>query len=876
MGQVYAARDDRIGRDVAIKVLPAAYAADAERLKRFEQEARASGALSHPNVLTLHDVGTSDGRPYLVMELLDGETLRDRVSRGPMPAPRACEVAAAVARGLAAAHAKGIVHRDLKPENVMVTRDGQVKILDFGIAKLRAREPGPGGRTVTTPLRTAPDTMLGTAGYMAPEQIRGLHTDERADLFALGAILFELLTGGRAFDRDSRVETLNAILHDDPPALNAAAVVPPAVDLIVRRCLEKDLDARFQSARDLTFALDTVASMTTSTSTSAARPAVDRRRDWRIPVATVLVVTGLAGLAIWRLRPAAIPTTRPLGRFAIQAPPRAAFYGVPAISPDGSLFVYSATQGMPDTRRLFLRRLDQLTTTAMPGTEGAFRPFFSPDGQSVGFWADNKLKTTKVMATASPVVVCDVELFLGGTWTSDGSIVFSSIAHGLQRVSANGGVPQTITTLDRARPEIDHHAPQLLPGGRALLLTIHEGEARFRIDALILATGERKTLVETGFDAQYSATGHLVYGTSAGLSAVPFDLDRLEVTGAPARVFDDVATDPHDGIANFSLSTAGTLVFFPQAPPPRRTLVWMDRSGTATPLPIEPRTFATPRLSPDGRKLAVVVNERERQNIWVYHLGNRTSAPVTFEGINEAPLWTRDGLRLTYLADLKGIRHLMWQPTDASSPAESLISSTNNNLFPAGWAADGRSLVYMDDPPTNNSDIRLLTLEGRRSAPLPNIPTRSNWPAVSPDGRWLAFVSRVSMTGRPDIYVQPFPGPGPLRQLVEGGTQPVWGRDGRELFFRSQRGAPPSASGLPVGDGIFVQPFDRERGVASAREAQLFRARMTDDGAWGVPSFDVSPDGRRFLVVMAGDTELAPVDLNVMLHFDDELRRRVR
>jgi len=875
MGQVYSARDPRIGRDVAVKVLPAAYAADAERLQRFEQEARASGALNHPNVLTLYDVGTWDGRPYLVMELLDGETLRDRIGRGALSPPRACEVAAAIARGLAAAHAKGIVHRDLKPENVMLTRDGQVKVLDFGIAKLRAPEPGPDGRTVTTPLRTAPDIMLGTAGYMAPEQIRSLHTDGRADLFALGAILFELLTGGRAFDRDSRVETLNAILHDDPPVASAATLLPPVVDRIVRRCLEKDPDARFQSARDLAFALETAAGMTTSaavaaTEGSAAR--VPRAIAVRYAALIVLGVGALAAWAAWMLKTLPATAPRQLARFAIQPPTRTTLEDAPAISPDGSLVVYAANQG--GTRRLFLRRLDQLSTVEMPGTEDGHAPFFSPDGQSVAFSTLNKLKRTSVMATESPVVVCDVEHFLGGTWTPDGSIVFGSITHGLQRVSANGGRPQTITSLDLTRPEADHHAPKILPGGKALLLTMHEGAARFRIGVLILATGERKTLVEAGFDPQYSTTGHVVYGTTAGLSAVPFSVDRLEVTGAPVRVLDGVAVDEHNGVANFSLSTTGALVFIPQRPAARRTLAWMDRSGKATTLAIEPKTFETPRLSPDGQQLAVVVVGLDRKDIWVYHLGNQTSAPVTFDGINRAPLWTRDGLRLAFMAELKGTRHLMWQPMDASSRAEYLISSKDNNLIPGGWTADGRSLVYTDDPPTNNSEFRLLTLEGRRSESIQDIPTRSSWPMMSPDGRWLAFVSEPF--GSSALYVQPFPGPGPRRQLVEAAREPVWSRDGRELFFRTRRGARATNSGPPEGDGLFVVPFDRIRGVASGPETQLFRARFADDGAWGVPSFDVSPDGRRFILVLSSDSEFAPVNLTLLLHFDDELKRRLK
>jgi eukaryotic-like serine/threonine-protein kinase len=869
MGQVYRARDPRIERDVAIKVLPADYAADAERLRRFEQEAHASGALNHPNVLTLYDVGTADGRPYLVMELLDGETLRDCVGRGAMPAARACEIAAAIARGLAAAHARGIVHRDLKPENVMVTCDGQVKILDFGIAKLRLREPNLDRRTVTTPLRTAADTMLGTVGYMAPEQIRGEPTDERVDLFALGAMLFELLTGRRAFDRESRVETLNAILHDDIPALGAAAAnVPMALDRIVRRCLEKDPDARFQSARDLAFALDTVADLATPTSTAVALPTARRRFHWTALAATVLVAVSVVAFAIWRLQPSPAQATRQLVRFALPPPPHLRFAGVPVISPDGSLVVFPAGEGPTDKQRLFFRRLDQLTATALPATEGAYMPFFSPDGKSVGFLADNQLKTIRLDATASPVVICAAGSFLGGAWAADGTIIFGSF-YGLQRVAANGGVPQPLTIANPLKSDIAYHLPSLLPGGRALLISVHDGDALFRIDVLTLATGERRTVVARGYHAEYSPTGHIVYAAGDALFAIPFDGDRLTATGTPVRLLDGVETD---GIGGFALSATGTLVFQPQPPPAHRTLAWADRSGVTTPIPIEPRTFWTPRLSPDGRKFAVVVDDRGGRNIWIYRFDNATFLPIASEGINRAPVWTRDGLRLTYLSERDGVRHLMSQPSDSSAPAESLLTSQNGDLFPGSWSADGHSLVYVDQRRSGPSELRVLPIDGHQGAMLSGILAGSNRPAISPDGRWLAYGIRWSQaSGQPAIYVRPFPGPGPSRQFVDAAGQPVWSRDGEKIFFRSRRGGSSASSG----DGIFEMPFDRSRGIAAGPERQLFRKPFAEDAWADVAGYDVASDGR-FLMVIPDESESLPFDMHVLLHVDDELRRRVR
>jgi serine/threonine-protein kinase len=751
----------------------------------------------------------------------------------------------------------------------MITRDGRVKILDFGIAKLRAPESAAEERTVTTPINTAPETIVGTAGYMAPEQVRGGQVDGRADIFALGAILFELLTGNRAFDRESRVETLNAILHDEPPAPNvSAAPIPSAVERIVRRCLEKDPDARFQSAKDLAFALEGVAAGSTIAPgvTSGARA-----RVLRLSVAlAVVALAALAGFAAWRLQSPRAVSTRDVARFTIPLPPGLTRLSDFAISPDGTVLVYAAGDELPGTRRLFVRRLDRLTAAALPGTEDASAPFFSPDGKSIAFRAQDKLKTIGIEAAAAPVVLCRAELFLGGTWMPDGSIIFGSVRHGLQRIPSAGGAPQPVTTVD-APTEVDHHSPHALPGGRALLLAVHEGEERFRIAVLVPATGERRTIVESGYQPFYSASGHIVYLTVDGLFAVPFNLDALRVTGQPFKLLDGVAGQRRAGDARFSLSANGTLVFVPQPPPARRTLAWMDRSGAATRLAIDPRAFSTPRLSPDGGRIAVVVSDQERKQIWVYDDGAKTIAPATFDGQNTAPLWTRDGQRLTYSAQRGNTRHVMWQPADASAPAESLITSDNSELIPASWTPDG-SLVYVHDLPTKDGPLRRLSLEGRRSEALRDIPSATNFPATSPDGRWLAFVS-WDVGGRPDIYVQPFPGPGPRRQIVEGGEHPVWRHDGGELFFRSQRGAPPPVDGVPAGDGIFALPFDRERGVASAPERQLFRARFVDE-ARGVPSFDVSPDGSRFLVVLAGDSELAAPDLNVLLHVDDELRRR--
>ena len=383
-------------------------------------------------------------------------------------------------------------------------------------------------------------------------------------------------------------------------------------------------------------------------------------------------------------------------------------------------------------------------------------------------------------------------------------------------------------------------------------MTVHEGEALFRIDVLTLATGERRTIVARRIRCSILADRpHRIRIAEHDLFAIRFDVDRLTAAGAPVKLLDGVETEPRNGDGNFALSATGTLVFRPQPPPARRTLVWADRSGVTTPIPIEPRAFWTPRLSPDGRQFAVVVDDRGRRNIWIYRFDNATFLPIASEGLNRAPVWTRDGLRLAYLSERDGVRHLMSQPSDSSAPAESLLTSQNDDLFPGSWSADGRSLVYVDQSASDTSEAARPADRRATGRAVPGIPVRSNRPAISPDGRWLAFGIRSSeASGRPAIYVRPFPGPGPSRQFVDAAGQPVWSRDGEKIFFRSRRGGPPASSG----DGIFEMPFDRSRGIAAGPERQLFRKAFAEDAWMGVAGYDVAPDGR-FLLVIPDESE---------------------
>jgi serine/threonine-protein kinase len=857
MGRVYRGHDTRIGRPVAIKLLPAAYAADADRLRRFEQEARASGALSHPNVLTLYDVGTADGRPYLVTELVDGETLRDRVTRGPLSPARACDIASAIARGLAAAHAKGIVHRDLKPENVMVTRDGRVKILDFGIAKLQA--PGDAA-AATSPRQTDPGVMVGTAGYMAPEQARSVETDGRADVFALGAILFELLTGRRAFDAESRIDTLHASLHDDPIAGVETGHWPPALVRIVRRCLEKGPEARFQSAGDLAFALETITVIGHQAPEPGSRLAT-RGGAVYAAGATAALGAGLLGWALWVPTPAVTSPVRDLARFELRVPPQLRFAGVPAITRDGTAIVYAATTGLTEASRLHVRRIDQLTTTPLPGTEGAIRPFISPDGTSVGFWVGDRLKRTRLDATASPVDVSAADSGLGGTWMPDGTIIFVSRA-GLQQVAADGGTARPLGVSDPGA--VHYHWPAPLPGGRALLFTVHSGRTQFRIDVLNLSTGARRTVIEDGFEAQYVPTGHLVFGRGSALVATPFDVTRLEVTGPAVQLVDGVATASLEGAGRYALSDNGTLVFTPAAPPPRRTLAWVDRTGAETPLPLEPRAFSTPRLSPDGRQIAVVIEEGDARQIWIHHLDRGTFSRVSGDGSAWAPVWSRDGSQIFYVSEQQGRWSLVRLQVDSQAAPEVLLTNDRDELGLGSVSVDGPTLIYTVIAADGVAAFHALDLATGRSSALADLAMTVAMPAVSPNGRWLGFTGWS--TARPSIFVRGIDAAGPVRPLVEAAGYTVWNASGDRLYFRSRRGA----TGAPT-DGVFELPFDSARGVATGPERQLFRKTFTD---WlGVPGFDVAADGR-FLLVLSDERESIPPDMQVILHVDDVLRRR--
>ena len=860
MGEVYRASDINLKRQVAIKVLPVSVATDADRVARFQREAEVLAALNHPNIAHIFGLEKTDGTIALAMELVEGPTLADRIAQGPIPVDEALLIAKQIAEALDAAHEQGIIHRDLKPPNIKLRPDGVVKVLDFGLAK--TLEPVSAGSTHATasPTITSPAMMtsigviLGTAAYMSPEQARGLPLDKRTDIWGFGCVLYEMLTGNRAFGRKTISDTIAAILHDSPDWSALPKDVPRGLHALLRHCLVKDAKLRLRDVGDVRFHLS-------DESGEASTVTGNERRSYRalFGVGAVAAVVLIAAIGVWRLKSDASTADHRVVRLVVALPAGeelAAPASMVALSRDGRHLAYVSRH--VGASRIFVRSMDHADAQLLPGTEGATRPFFSADGRWVGFFADGKLK--KVSIEGGPaLVLCDASSGVGGTWADDETIFFApQLVSGIWRVSAQGGSPTMVTAPNRKNGEVGHETPQILPGGNALLFTVSHGpgddEAQIHLQKL--DTGERRVLVQRGRRGSYVPSGHILYLAGGKMFAVAFDLVRHQVTGnAPTPVVEDVWDWVYSSA--YAVSDTGTLVYLQGSADSLKQLVWVDRGGKAVNAEAPPRVQSHPRLSPNSQHAAVQVLG-PTEDIWVFDFVRATSTRLTTEdGSAQRPVWTPDGKRLTYRVTRDGYRNLFWKPVDASAPEKRLTVSENYET-PTSWSPDGTVLAFSRDDIRTGSDIWVLQTSSRRVTPFVQTPFNEDLGRFSTDGHWLAYVSNES--GRNEVYVLPFPDRGRRWQIsTDGGRNPVWAPSGRELFYQNRDEM------MQV--GVVTQPT-----FAADKPRFLFKGAFTT-----APdiNYDVTPDGQRFLMLQTVEPARAMTKLQVVLNWSEELKQRV-
>ncbi len=897
MGEVYRARDTRLDRSVAIKILPAQFSSDPVRKQRFEREAKTISSLNHPHICVLHDVGSQDGVDYLVMECLDGETLAKRLERGPLPLEQVPKYGAQIALALDKAHRSGVIHRDLKPGNIMLTASG-AKLLDFGLAKPAGAVIGgmtlTAAATQTSPV-TAEGTIVGTIQYMSPEQIEGKDVDGRSDIFSLGAVLYEMLTGQKAFQGKSQLSVASAILEKEPgPISNIKPMTPPTLDHAIRRCLAKDPEDRWQAARDLALELNWIGESGSQAGAPALAPEIAKRKTRKRVIWLAVILFLLAGetltvvYGVLHLGSAPPEDARVL-RMSILPPDKTVLVpvgvsgGPAAISPDGKLLAFTARDDANRTL-LWIRSLDSVSARPLQETQEASYPFWSPDSRFIGFFADGKLK--KVEASGGPVQsLCEAAQGRGGTWNKQGIIIFApSVSTALSRVSESGGAPVAATNLDDSQSEASHRWPYFLPDGRHFLYFVRGKVSG--IYAGSLDSQEKKLIVPSEAQAVYSPEGHLLWWREGSLMAQTFDAQRLELTGDAVPVAERVLFSATQSNGIFSASQNGILVLQSGGTLGADELSWIDRSGKPVgKVPVEQASLAHVRISPDGQRIALTVGDPAgftKEDIWLIDLARGVRTRFTFSESARDAVWSPDGTRVAYegrsptasgaaqlpaRSDAFGGTALFAKLVSGASKEE-LLLDTPGAKRPWSWSADGRFLAYMQhdpQPEKDKFDIWILPLTGERK-PFPFLQSDydKGTPAFSPDGRWIAYTSRES--GSAEVYVASFPdGATKLQVSNQGGFSPVWRRDGKELFYLSLGGQLITVSvagngsdlrlGAPV--SLFSMGFTLSRGGTP-----LFRRQ----------TFDISPKGDRFAVTSYGWVDTEP--LTVVVNWDAELKKK--
>jgi eukaryotic-like serine/threonine-protein kinase len=873
MGEVYRAHDTKLQRDVAIKVLPASVADDPPRLARFRREAQLLASLNHPHIAAIYGVEDSD-RVALVLELIEGPTIANRIARGAVPWKEAIAIAIQIADGLEAAHERGVIHRDLKPANVKLSSSGRAKVLDFGLAKLTpggaldsGSDHGTVAETVAAEHQTREGMLVGTIAYMSPEQARGQSIDKRADIWAFGCVLFEMLAGRPPFGGQTPTDTLAAIVERDPSWNAVPGEVPLAVVDVLRRCLAKDPRRRFHDLADVRLQLEDALN-----APPAAPVATGPRRGW-VPMTTgvvvgVAVTAAVAALIIRRGPPvaestAAAPVARVV-RFAISPDQLLdeqacgsvnCGQSILALSPDGREAVYAARA--EGTQQLYIRGLDQFDVRPIPGTIGGLGPTFSPDGRMIAFIADHKLKTV-ALSGGTPTVLVDSIDGRGLCWGADGNVYYNpGLATGIWKIPARGGPPTAVTTITT---EFQDRFPYIVPDGSTLFFSGSTRLGEEQVFVQSLRTGERR-LVGSGFSPHYLSTGHLVYVQSGRLMAVRFDLARMQTEGAPTVVFEGIEETTW-GTPQIALSPSGSILYIPASGAAAgNELVWLSLDGKVeSTIPAAGRAYSSPRVSPDGRTIAAAIRGVPT-DIWQYDLARETWGRFTFDGTSQYPVWSPDGRKLIYNSGKLGPTEFLSKPVD-NTASESVLLGGDSQIVPFSISPDGRILVYVVVDPKNLPDIWTLNIDDpAKRRPFLQTPFREGAPVFSPDGHWIAYASDES--GRSEIYVRPFPGPGQQWTIsTEGGAEPIWPRKSQQIFYRN-------ADTMMVVDVTTTPEF------SASKPRRLFeRSYERSDAYW--PNYDATPDGRRLLMLRYIESpHPAQRQINVVLNWFDELKQRV-
>ncbi len=857
MGEVYKARDIRLERTVAVKVLPASLSENPAFRQRFEREAKAISQLSHPHICTVHDVGNEAGVEYLVMEFLEGETLANRIAKGPLPPDQVLRYGIEIADALEKAHRHGVVHRDLKPGNVMLTKSG-VKLVDFGLAKLDLPAPGSVAASLSDVLTqgdmglSAQGTIVGTLHYMAPEQLEGGEADGRTDIFGLGLLLFEMTTGKKAFSGKSPASLMAAILHQHPEPLSSfQPTTPPALDRIVRTCLAKDPDDRFQTAHDVRLQLQWIAEG--GSAVGLSQPVASRRKS-REKLAWALVPVAALAAAAATLLVIRLGSEPPrLVRSSLLPPEKSIFafdFGPMALSPDGRRVAFVANSS--GINRLWVQPLSGVSAQPLAGTEGASNPFWSPDSRFLGFFANRKLN--KIEASGGPPQsLADASLGRGGSWNRDGVILFvPNSREVVHRVSASGGSPSPVTKLDAGASEVSHRWPVFLPDGRRFLYLAQNGGGIGEKNAIYAASldgGERKLLFNANTNVAYTAPGHLLFYRERTLLARPFDPKSLRFTNEAFPVAEDVKYFATFAQAVFAVSDHGLLAYQTGGSGGQTQLTWLDRAGKPAGTVGPPGRLTTPRLSRDGKRVAVrILDPQSVGDIWIYDLERNTPTRFTFDPSDEfGPLWSRDDSRVLFSAARKNPGDIYQRDSAGTAKEEPLLSS-NAFKMALDWSPDGRVLLLQVDDPRAPTQMDLWTYSVADGKATPFLQTTANeiLGRFSPDGRWIAYVSNES--GKEEVYVVPFPGPGGKWQIsTAGGRAPHWTRGGSEIVYQAP------------GDEIMAVEVRAASTFQAGIPTALFKTHLRPPPGG---QFDVTPDGERFLVNLRPADEISdPVTL---------------